>query len=216
MDKLGAWKAILSNAAAMAGRNYSPRAPHLYNPLEYARQPAQAYWRLLGQGPKKALFLGMNPGPWGMGQTGVPFGDPHLVREWMGIQGEVLQPRSPLEKRPVIGLGSPRSEVSGNRLWGLMSRLFPRAEDFFSRFMVWNYCPLIFYDEKTRNITPDNFHPREVIAVGGYAEKTALRVAGKRNIPVRRVLHPSPANPAANRGWEEAVLQTLGEAFFLP
>jgi single-strand selective monofunctional uracil DNA glycosylase len=235
----GLWASIQKRAQEMQQRDYSPKAPVTYNPLDYAAEPAEAYWRLLGQGPKKALFLGMNPGPWGMGQTGVPFGDPQMVREWMGIKGEVRQPESPLASRPVVGLESPRSEVSGSRLWGLIAKYYPRAADFFQHYVVWNYCPLIFFDPQDRNLTPDKlpaalrgplealcdqnllevleaFHPREVIAVGGYAEKTALRVAAIKSIPVRRILHPSPANPAANRGWEEAVLQTLGEAFFLP
>ena len=37
-------------------------------------------------GRKEAVFLGMNPGLWGMAQTGVPFGTVSLVRDWMGIE----------------------------------------------------------------------------------------------------------------------------------
>jgi hypothetical protein len=153
------WASIQKRAREMQQRDYSPKAPVTYNPLDYAAEPAEAYWRLLSQGtqsgPKRALFLGMNPGPWGMGQTGVPFGDPQMVREWMGIKGEVRQPESPLASRPVVGLESPRSEVSGSRLWGLIAKYYPRAADFFQHYVVWNYCPLIFFDPQDRNLTPD-------------------------------------------------------------
>lgn len=44
---------------------------HIYNPLEYAAQLHCEYLRHYLKGTKKLLFIGMNPGHDGMGQTGV-------------------------------------------------------------------------------------------------------------------------------------------------
>ena len=54
----------------------------VYNPLDYARRPYEQYLRTYGATPKRVLFLGMNPGPFGMAQTGVPFGDVASVRRF--------------------------------------------------------------------------------------------------------------------------------------
>ena len=43
------------------------------------------------------IFLGMHPGPWGMAQIGVPFGEIPAVRDWMGISTTVDKP--PVEHR---------------------------------------------------------------------------------------------------------------------
>ena len=55
--------------------DFSGPVTHVYNPLEYARAPHEAYLERWGRGPKRVVLLGMNPGPFGMAQTGVPFGD---------------------------------------------------------------------------------------------------------------------------------------------
>ena len=34
---------------------------------------------------KRVVFLGMNPGPFGMAQVGVPFGEVAAVRDWLRI-----------------------------------------------------------------------------------------------------------------------------------
>ncbi|MEJ2040442.1 MAG: single-stranded DNA-binding protein, partial [Desulfosarcinaceae bacterium] len=58
---------------------FSSPVTHVYNPLRYARDRFAAYWERYGRPPKRILFVGMNPGPWGMVQTGVPFGDVEMV-----------------------------------------------------------------------------------------------------------------------------------------
>ena len=45
----------------------------IYNPLSYAWNPHKAFIELGGGGGAKTLLLGMNPGPHGMGQMGIPF-----------------------------------------------------------------------------------------------------------------------------------------------
>ena len=57
----------------------------------------------------------MNPGPWGMVQTGVPFGEVSLVREWLGIDATIRRPKVLHPDRPVEGFLCQRREVSGSR-----------------------------------------------------------------------------------------------------
>ena len=213
---------------------FSAPAAHVYNPLVYAREPGALYLGRFGEGPKEAVFLGMNPGPWGMAQTGVPFGEIAMVRDWLGIETQVGRPDHEHPKKRVEGFACRRSEVSGRRLWGLFRSRFGEAERFFDRFLVLNYCPLLFLDGDGRNITPDklkqserepllavcdlalrrsmdHLRPKCVIGVGGFAAERAEAALTGLNIRVGRILHPSPANPAANRNWEEVALRQLQE-----
>ncbi|HEY6727568.1 MAG TPA: hypothetical protein VI197_26210, partial [Polyangiaceae bacterium] len=118
----------------------------VYNPLAYARDPHERYLERYGQAPKEVVFVGMNPGPFGMVQTGVPFGDVSVVRDWLGIHGKVGKPLVEHAKRPVLGFECKRSEVSGTRLWGWAKERFGTPERFFHRFFVVNYCPLCFME----------------------------------------------------------------------
>ena len=186
-------------------------------------------------GQKDVLFLGMNPGPWGMAQTGVPFGEVGMVRDWLGIDEPVGKPRSEHPKRPIEGFACKRSEVSGKRFWGWAKERFGSPESFFSRFFVLNYCPLIFLEEGGRNRTPDKLRkseraplneacdlalqrtvdllePRLVVGVGVFARDVARRALEGRNLSIGCVLHPSPASPKANRGWAEQAEQDLASA----
>lgn len=215
---------------------FSEPVTHVYNPLVYARASAEAFIERYGQGPKEAVFLGMNPGPWGMAQTGVPFGEIAAVTEWMGIDVVVDKPRTEHPKRPVQGADCPRSEVSGRRLWGWAAERFGTADAFFERFYVLNYCPLSFMEASGKNRTPDKLpveeraplmaacdealraavellQPELVIGVGAYAKKQAQRCLEGLDLRIGQVLHPSPASPAANRGWApqaERQLRDLG------
>ena len=146
----------------LAGLTFSDPVTHVYNPLDYAWTPHALYLDRYAQGKKKVLFLGMNPGPWGMAQTGVPFGEIEAVSEWMGINTLVNQPANEHPKRPIQGFGCPRSEVSGKRLWGLFSEQYPNAEDFFKEHYVTNFCPLVWMGETGKNITPDKLSKSEM------------------------------------------------------
>ena len=206
----------------------------IYNPLDYAWSIHQSYLELAGRTKKKVIFLGMNPGPFGMAQTGVPFGEIPAVRDWMGLRGEVCKPNPEHEKRPVEGLNCQKSEVSGRRLWGLFAERFESAEAFFEDHFVANYCPLVFMEDSGRNRTPDKLpseerkelekvcdqHLRELVkilepswlvGVGGFARKRAEEALGTMDIKIATILHPSPASPAANRGWAEAATKQMLE-----
>jgi single-strand selective monofunctional uracil DNA glycosylase len=220
--------------AALEPLRFAPPVSDVYNPLVYARRCHDLYWERYGKPPKEVVFLGMNPGPFGMAQTGVPFGEVEAVRGWMGIEAPVGKPAVEHPKRPVEGFACRRSEVSGRRLWGWAQKRFGRAEAFFSRFFVANYCPLLFLEEGGRNRTPDKLptaeaaplyaacdrtlvatvaylRPRLVIGVGKFAEDRARKALDGLAVGVGRITHPSPANPAANSGWERLVEAELAE-----
>src|SRR5688572_5881497 len=109
---------------SVQGLRFAPPVTCVYNPLDYAWAPHEAYIRKFAGAPKRVVFLGMNPGPFGMAQTGVPFGEVAAVRDWMGINTAIGQPKQIHRKRPVEGFACVRSEVSGRRLWGLFADRF--------------------------------------------------------------------------------------------
>lgn len=209
---------------------------HVYNPLGYAWEPHRRYLERYGRGRREILLIGMNPGPWGMVQSGVPFGDVQLVDEWMGISGPVGRPPVEHPKRPVLGFACRRREGSGRRLWGWAKDRFGAPEVFFSRFFVGNYCPLCFFLEDGTNLTPDKLpaaqrealqaacdralerlievlHPRWVLGIGRFAERRVAHVLTGGEAKLGGVPHPSPASPSANRGWAvqmEAALRAAG------
>lgn len=51
--------------------NYGENVKFIYNPLNYASDLHKAFLKKFLNSKKKVLFLGINPGPWGMCQTGV-------------------------------------------------------------------------------------------------------------------------------------------------
>jgi len=211
---------------------FSEPVTHVYNPLVYARKPHDLYLEKFGGLGAKIILLGMNPGPWGMVQTGVPFGEIPAVRDWMGIQAAVSKSENEHPKRPIEGFDCTRSEVSGRRLWGWAQKAFGQPEDFFSRFFVVNYCPLVFMEAGGRNRTPNNLpaaekkpllaacdealrqtvallNPEHVIGIGAFAEQRAKAALADTNLTIGRITHPSPANPRANKGWEKFITQEL-------
>ncbi len=216
-------------ARAVSTLRFGPPVAHVYNPLDYAWRPHEAWLRRYGTGRKRVVFVGMNPGPFGMMQTGVPFGEVAAVRDWMGVQEPVRRPAHEHPKRPIEGFACRRSEVSGRRLWAWAAERFGSADAFFAQCFVLNYCPLVFLEASGRNFTPGNLpaaelrplhdacdahlraalaalQPEWAIGIGGYAMKRIQAALGS-NAPLRidQILHPSPASPAANRGWAQQV-----------
>ncbi|MDR1316323.1 MAG: single-stranded DNA-binding protein [Spirochaetales bacterium] len=237
-DSVQALIHISQRLAGECARLRFTAAAAVYNPLVYARTAHEKYLRLYGAPPKKIIFLGMNPGPWGMAQTGVPFGEIAAVRDWLGITAEVDKPRHEHPMRPVSGFACTKSEVSGRRLWGFFRERFKTPEAFFQDHFVANYCPLVFMTESGANLTPDKLpaeeaaplfkvcdraladviqllRPQWVVGVGGFAAKridaAAALNAGDNPVSFRKaqILHPSPANPKANAGWGKEAADIL-------
>ena len=219
-------KAAKKLSRAVDRLTFEQPVTHVYNPLRYAWKAHERYLALAAKTSGRVLMLGMNPGPWGMAQTGVPFGEISAVRDWMGIDVRIGKPKDEHPKRIVEGFDCPKSEVSGRRLWGLFQKKYPDAKDFFAEHFVSNYCPLVFMEQSARNRTPDKLSaderellqpicdqhlatvievldPEFLVGVGAYAEKCLKRVVQETNSAAQltRILHPSPASPAANKNW---------------
>jgi single-strand selective monofunctional uracil DNA glycosylase len=218
-------QATKSAVAELQQLAFSAPVAFVYNPLDYAWDLHRQWLERFGRGHKEVLLVGMNPGPFGMVQTGVPFGEVEAVRSWLGLRGTVRQPAKVHDKRPVQGLACPRSEVSGRRLWSWAAHRFITPQRFLQRFFVTNYCPLAFVSDTGANLTPDklpkaetaplfricdrllaqvveSLRPKWVVGVGAFAEARARAVLGDA-ARIGRIPHPSPASPAANLGWEK-------------
>jgi single-strand selective monofunctional uracil DNA glycosylase len=224
-------------SAELGKLHFGPPVTHVYAPLVHARAPAEEYLRRYCGPRREVLLLGMNPGPFGMVQTGVPFGEVAATRDFLGLEGEVQRPANEHPSRPVDGFACRRSEVSGRRVWGWVQERFGTPEAFFARFFVWNYCPLAFLEESGKNRTPDKLpaaereplfaacdgalrslveflDPAVCVGVGRFATdrlQAALGEGHGRRVGI--MLHPSPASPLANRGWApraEHDLRALG------
>lgn len=213
---------------------FGPPVTHVYSPLEYARRTYDCYLQRYAGLHREVVLLGMNPGPWGMAQTGVPFGEIKAVRDWLKIEAPIDVPANMHPKRPVDGFGCRRSEISGRRLWGWAAKTFVTPDRFFARFFVANYCPLMFLEANGRNRTPNTLpkkelmplqaacdralrqtveliKPRHVVGVGEFAARRARAALTGLDVTVGRITHPSPANPKANRGWEDFIAKELAD-----
>jgi single-strand selective monofunctional uracil DNA glycosylase len=213
---------------------FGPPVSHVYNPLEYARKAHDRYLKRYAAPPGKIVLLGMNPGPWGMAQTGVPFGEVSAVRDWLNIEAPIDVPENMHPKKPVQGFACPKSEVSGRRLWGWAKNVFGSPDRFFRHFFVANYCPLLFLESSGRNRTPNNLRAKEkkpllaacdralrrtidriepdyVIGIGTFARDRAEAALAGLKVPIGRITHPSPANPRANRGWERLIIKEMSD-----
>ena len=213
---------------------FSDPVTHIYNPLNYAWDSHKSYIEKRGSSKKKVLFMGMNPGPYGMAQTGIPFGEIQHVKDWVGVSSPVGKPDIEHPKRMIEGFNCIKSEVSGRRLWGFLKDQFGSADAFFEDHYVLNYCPLVFMEESGKNRTPDKLpvsetrpleeacdrhlravveilEPEWLVGVGGFAQKRAEAALQGIEVEIGKVLHPSPASPAANRGWAEAAIKQLKE-----
>jgi single-strand selective monofunctional uracil DNA glycosylase len=222
-------------SARVSRLEFADPVTHTYNPLVYARKAHDAYLTRYGAGPKEVLLLGMNPGPFGMAQTGVPFGDVAMVRGWLGIDEQVGTPKLVHDKRPVLGFACTRREVSGHRLWSWAKDRFGDPARFFSRFFVVNYCPLAFIEASGKNRTPDRLPasereplfaacdaalrdivdrlaPRYVVGIGAFAEARARQALAGKDLLISTILHPSPQSPLANSGWAPRIEAQLEKA----
>ena len=225
-----------SMSASLNQLSFSGEVAYIYNPLDYAWDPHEKFLLKYGMGKKRVLFLGMNPGPYGMVQTGVPFGEIDMVKNWLKIDGEINQPNIVHPKRPIQGFECPKSEVSGKRFWGMMADRFPDAQDFFKDAFVVNFCPLVWMTETGKNITPDKlsksemepvykicntylrtviryYQPKIIVGIGAFAEQQVVELRNlyfaDNEFAVGRMLHPSPASPIANKFWPERAVEEL-------
>ena len=196
-----------------------------YNPLDYAWKPHEYYLRKYGSLGAKTIIMGMNPGH-GMGNTGIPFGCPKKVKNYLKIVNlNVKKPRKEHPKREIMGLECKKPEISGKRIWNLIEEIYGPPSVAFKNIFVLNHFPLWMFNASGQNITPDKLnlseskkifdicnkhladvintlHADTIIGVGKYAHKMAKLAIMETKLPhvkVKEIPHPSPANPIANK-----------------
>jgi single-strand selective monofunctional uracil DNA glycosylase len=222
---------------ALATLRFGEPVCHVYNPLFYAWRPHCEYLRRFAREPE-VLIVGMNAGYFGMAQTGVPFGDVVMVRDWLGIEAPVERPQVEHPKRPIEGFACRRREVSGQRLWGWACDTFGTPERFAAQFFVVNYCALCFLSESGANVALDKLpaesrsslqtacdaalhaaamalRPRYAIGLGHFAARCVARVLGAELI-CGAAPHPSPANASIGANWPREMNSTLAALNITP
>ncbi|XP_075222511.1 single-strand-selective monofunctional uracil-DNA glycosylase [Lycorma delicatula] len=214
----------------------NPPVEYIYNPLEYAFEVHSNFVNKFCNEKKQLLFLGMNPGPWGMMQTGVPFGDINTVKNWLKLSGNITEPHRQHPNKRVKGFDCKRVEVSGKRFWSLAQHLSNNNPNtFFSNSFLHNYFPLVLLSSTGKNITPADLKSSDqkliqnicneslleilahlqvkyVIAIGRFAERRVVSLLKNKNVTDIKVVyisHPSPRNPASNKDWLHITLQHL-------
>ncbi|MBN2723359.1 MAG: single-stranded DNA-binding protein [Deltaproteobacteria bacterium] len=226
------WKQLIEKTNKKLEKlQFSSPVAHTYNPLSYSFKMALDYSEKFGSEKVKAVFLGMNPGPFGMVQTGVPFGEIAAVRDFLKIPDQTGRPYSQHPKRSVEGFECKRSEVSGRRLWEFMKDRFGDCSYMKGRVFIANYCPLAFLSERGSNITPDKLKksereslfeicdeliletfkmldPEYLIGIGNFAFER-LTMLNPSEKTLLKIPHPSPANPRANKFWFEDTSEIL-------
>lgn len=240
-DQLLALEAKLAQELAIL--QYPDPVEYVYNPIEYAVIPHTQYVKSYAdKSPKPILFLGMNPGPWGMAQTGVPFGEVDMVKNWLAIHGQVGQPLRQHPKRVIEGFSCKRREVSGQRFWTLFKNVCGTPQKFAEKCLVYNHCPLIFMGKTGKNLTPPDmplqtrnkvmalcdealckiielYEVKEIVGLGRFAEARARKVLQEngmvKDVKVHFLIHPSPASPAANAGWDSLARESLEKSGIL-
>lgn len=192
------------------------KVQYVYNPVDYAYAGYSRYVRKYLKSSKKILFVGLNPGPYGMCQTGIPFGDVSTVKEWMELEMDISKPLDECPKKPVDGLKCTTVEQSGKRFWGFFKKKCGAADNFFRNAFVINYCPIAFFDRSGKNVTPNELEvsSREelekicdeylekvvemvkceiIICVGRYAEHKVKSIfIDNSEINILYMKHPSP------------------------
>ncbi|XP_030410279.1 single-strand selective monofunctional uracil DNA glycosylase isoform X2 [Gopherus evgoodei] len=235
---------MLCTPMALPRGRHSPSMPHIIN-LPAAKGPSCFWLQVMcllaaaWESDLRSIFL--RTGTEGGRGLQVPFGEVRHVREWLQIRGQVSKPAQEHPKRPVLGLECPQTEVSGARFWGLFRSLCTGPEAFFRRCFVHNHCPLLFMSQSGKNLTPADLPAAQrerllqvcddglaqavrllsvamVIGVGRFAEQRARKALASAGLQVRveGLMHPSPRNPQANRGWEAIAKARLEELRVLP
>ena len=211
--------------------HFGPPVHHVYNPLTYAWSPHCEYLERFGEGEHKVLIIGMNPSYFGMAQTGIPFGDVDMVRDWLAIRARVHRPRSEHPKRPIEGFGCRRREMSGKRLWEWARDRFGTPDRFFAHFFVLNYCPLCFLTKSGANLPVEKLRDeqcnmlfsacdralnaaatvlgaRYAMGLGRFAERRVHTVLGRAMV-CGGAPHPSPANARVGAAWGTEMARAL-------
>ena len=170
--------------------------------------------------------------------SGVPFGEVSVVNNWLKINGVVGKPKVEHPKRQIEGLNCKRREVSGERFWNFIKSVSGTPDNFFKNCLVYNHCPLIFMGKSGKNVTPPDmkidvrnkllqlcdetlkdvielYSVKHIVGLGRFAETRAKKVVNDnliKDAEVSFLIHPSPASPAANKGWNDLAYKSLTDS----
>ena len=184
-------------------------------------------------------MVGMNPGPVRDGADGRAV---RRRRRWCATssasRGRSGSRRVEHPRRPIAGFDCHRSEVSGTRFWGWARDRFGTAERFFERVYVANWCPLVFMEESGRNVRRTSCPPPSARRSSSVCNEALARVAetlarrsssasaaspssgrarrSATSVRIGRILHPSPASPAANNDWPASSTRSFARSASSP
>lgn len=164
----------------------------------------------------------------------MPFGNVSTVKDLLKLEGEVNAPENMHPKRLVTGLQHKTDEQSGKRLWPLLAKLSNGSIDQFTRqCLVYNFCPLIYYDAQGKNITPNELKgslktevrnaclesceevlkllkTEVIVAVGVYVFNSLQESSYIRSKRIIKLPHPSPRT-LYNHNWHEKAVKVFQE-----
>ncbi|KAF7991960.1 hypothetical protein HCN44_010761 [Aphidius gifuensis] len=205
--------------------NYNNPIDYIYCPIIYAKTVHFNYLNKYCRDKKNIMILGMNPGPWGMSQTGVPFGEINIVIDWLKINGHIDKPKRQHEQRQVDGFSCKRSEISGRKFWSLFKKLSNNPDTFFRHCFLRNFFkPTIiiiiiagpeqkklqeFCDQALIEVIKI-LDVKVIIGVGRFSEQRAKKVVktAKLSTKVLWMIHPSP-RATIGKNWQNLTLDFL-------
>ena len=127
-----------------------PEKISVMNPFEYpATRAATAsfYKKYYSDNAIRHIILGINPGRFGAGITGIPFTDPQKLKDICGLEFD----------------GPPAHEPSAVFVYDMIAA-FGGPEEFYSRFYINSVCPLGFTktNEKGKQVNFNYYDSREL------------------------------------------------------
>jgi len=179
------------------------------NPLEYLWLQYGYYTSCYHNQYPRAMIIGMNPGPKGMSQTGIPFGSPNIIPSILPNKSLFNEIRdnegSPVSSphRRITGPSNTTVEVSGNRLWSALIKRYGDFKSITSEIFVDNICPLLFLCGKngSKNLTPDKLTPSP-------AKIILIRLCTERLQKIYQCLG-EPSNIVALGRWSHKFLEKM-------
>jgi len=149
----------------------------VWNPGLYGEPWHSRFRRCYPPAARPLVLFGLNPGPYGMAQTGIPFTDirrlvsalPALVAELRNAGKRLEVPGlAPVSLPPYL---SRTFEASSVRVYRFLERSWGDAERGWREVVAANPCPLLFIDTETgKNRTPADLRPRLARLEGGKAK----------------------------------------------
>jgi len=206
----------------------------VWNPALYALDIYQEYLTKFPPEPGAILALGLNPGPYGMAQTGIPFTDCRTASGALGME-MTIPGKAPddLISRLKKANGKWRGtyERSSLGMYRFLILAWGDIKTAYRNWFVGNPCPLLFLDPERWNVTPADprlrrmkevgelrqravigfseiLNPRGIVCFGKDVAKAVGEVAIRQVGPDRVVFYEHPARAVPEK-WAAGLLQEL-------